>query len=141
MYVYVLCMCCRGVGRRRSLDPMLLWLWHRPAATALIQPLTWELPCAAGVALKRKKKKLKIKNNKIKIKLTSREELMSILSKINGGIISSIASYFFSHIFGPLLKTSIITYNGVLIENQQMRGKKCHKHQYEVENLPACSAQ
>ena len=25
-----------GVGRRLSLDPALLWLWCRPAATALI---------------------------------------------------------------------------------------------------------
>jgi len=31
----------------------LLWLWYRPSATALIQPLAWELPHAMGVALKR----------------------------------------------------------------------------------------
>ena len=30
---------------------------HRPAAAALIQPLTWEPPYAVGVALKKKKKK------------------------------------------------------------------------------------
>ena len=35
-----------GVGCRCSLDLALLWLWHRPAATALIQPLGWELPHA-----------------------------------------------------------------------------------------------
>ena len=35
-------------------DPMLLWLWYRLAAAALIQPLAWELPYAAGVALKKK---------------------------------------------------------------------------------------
>ena len=29
---------CRG-GHRCSLDPELLWLWCRPAAAALIQPL------------------------------------------------------------------------------------------------------
>ena len=46
-----------GVGQRRSLDLALLWLWQRPAAAALIQPLTWELPYASGVALKAKKKK------------------------------------------------------------------------------------
>ena len=34
-------------------DPVLLWLWHRPAATAPIQPIDWELPHAMGVALKR----------------------------------------------------------------------------------------
>ena len=35
-------------------DLALIWLWCRPAATALIQPLTWELPYAMGVALKKK---------------------------------------------------------------------------------------
>ena len=30
----------------------MLWLWCRP-----IGPLAWELPCAAGAALKEKKKK------------------------------------------------------------------------------------
>jgi len=46
-----------GVGRRRSLDSMLLWLWCRPAAVALIELLAWEPPHAMGVALKSKKKK------------------------------------------------------------------------------------
>ena len=36
-------------------DPVWLWLWL--AAVALIQPLAWELPYVAGVALKRPKKK------------------------------------------------------------------------------------
>ena len=31
-----------GVGRRHGSDPTLLWLWHRPAAVALIQLLTRE---------------------------------------------------------------------------------------------------
>ena len=31
-----------------SSELMLLWLFHRLAAAALIQPLAWELPCAAG---------------------------------------------------------------------------------------------
>ena len=35
----------------------ILWLWHRPAAVALIRPLAWELPYAVGAALKKKKKK------------------------------------------------------------------------------------
>ena len=38
-----------GIDRRRSLDPVLLWLWYREAATALILPLAWE----PTVALKR----------------------------------------------------------------------------------------
>ena len=48
-----------GVGRRLGLDPELLWLWHRLAATALIGPLTWEPPYAVGTALKRQKAKKK----------------------------------------------------------------------------------
>ena len=37
-------------------SPALLWLWHRPVATAPIQPQAWEPPCATGADLKRKKK-------------------------------------------------------------------------------------
>ena len=44
-----------GVGRRRGSDPMLLWLWCRPTATALIRPLDWESPSATGAALKKTK--------------------------------------------------------------------------------------
>ena len=49
-----------GVGHRGSSDPMLLWLWRRLAATALIRPLAWELPYATTEALKKKKKKKKL---------------------------------------------------------------------------------
>ena len=38
-------------------DPMdlsLQWLWHRPATTALIRSLAWELPCATPKALRSK---------------------------------------------------------------------------------------
>ena len=45
-----------GVG----LDPALLWLWHRPVATALVRPLAWEPPHAVDAAqemAKRQKKK------------------------------------------------------------------------------------
>ena len=51
-----------GVGRKRSSDPALLWLWRRPAATAPIRALAWEPPYAAGapeeVAKRQKKKKI-----------------------------------------------------------------------------------
>ena len=40
-------------------DPVLLWLWYRPMAVALIQPLVWELPYAADEALKSKNKRTK----------------------------------------------------------------------------------
>ena len=36
-----------GVVRRSGLDPALLGLWRRLAATAPIRPLAWELPYAA----------------------------------------------------------------------------------------------
>jgi len=39
-----------GIGHRRGSDPMLLWFWCRPAATAPIRPLPWEPPSAAGAA-------------------------------------------------------------------------------------------
>ena len=46
-----------GVGYRHGSDLALLWLWCRPAATALTQPVAWEPLYATGVALKRQKKK------------------------------------------------------------------------------------
>ena len=48
-----------GVGRRLDLDPVLLCLWHRPAATAPTGPLAWEPQNAMGGGQKRKKKKKK----------------------------------------------------------------------------------
>ena len=42
-----------SVGHGCGSDPV--WLWCRPAAEPLILPLAWELPYAAGVALKRKR--------------------------------------------------------------------------------------
>ena len=44
-----------GVGCRCGLDPELLGLWCRSAATALIRPLAWEPPYAISMALKRQK--------------------------------------------------------------------------------------
>ena len=46
-----------GVGHRRGSDPMLLWLWCRPAATAPIGPQVWEPPHATGAAPEKTKKK------------------------------------------------------------------------------------
>ena len=56
------------MGRRLGSDPTLLWLWRRLETTALIGPLAWEPPRAAGAgaALKSKKKKRK---KEIKIEL------------------------------------------------------------------------
>ena len=38
------------------MDPELLLLWFRPAATALTGPLAWEPPHAEGVALEKTEK-------------------------------------------------------------------------------------
>ena len=51
-----------GIGHRCGSDLALLWLWHRPAATAPIRSLAWEAPYAAGAALKRQKTKRQKKN-------------------------------------------------------------------------------
>ena len=45
-----------GIGHRHGSDLALLWLWHRPTATAPIRPLAWEASYAAGAALERPKK-------------------------------------------------------------------------------------
>ena len=47
------------VGPRCGSDPELLWLWCRPAATALTQHLAWEPPYAMGAAPTQKKAKKK----------------------------------------------------------------------------------
>ena len=50
-----------GVGCRRGLDPVLLWLWGRLAAAAPTGPLDWEPPYATGAALEKTKRQNKIK--------------------------------------------------------------------------------
>ena len=50
-----------GVGHRCGSDLMLLYLWHRPAATAPVEPLAWEPPYAMIAALKKDQKKKKWK--------------------------------------------------------------------------------
>ena len=58
-----------GVGCRCGSDLVLLWLWHRLAATAPIRPLAWEPPYAAGAALKGQKTKTKTKQKNKQKKL------------------------------------------------------------------------
>ena len=59
---------------------MLLWLWHRVAATALIRPLAWELPYAAGATVE-KTKRPKKKKKKMMMKMTKIHELYKVLCK------------------------------------------------------------
>ena len=47
-----------GVGCRHGSDPVLLWLWHRPAAVSLIRLLAWEPLYVADAALKKKRNKV-----------------------------------------------------------------------------------
>ena len=51
-----------NVGHRHRSDPTLLWLWCRLSAVALIRPLAWELPYAAGAAIKSEKRKKQKQN-------------------------------------------------------------------------------
>ena len=63
-----------GVGCRCSLDTMLLWLWCRLAAAALIQSLAQELPYTSSAALKGKKKEKNEEQEKGKKKCTTEKE-------------------------------------------------------------------
>ena len=56
-----------GVDRRHGWDPELLRLWHTLAAVALIRPIAWELPYAAGPAPKKQNEQAKniVDNNQI----------------------------------------------------------------------------
>ena len=64
-----------GVGPRCSSDLVLLWLWRRPAATALIRPQAWEPPYAAGAAVEKAKiPKKKKKTNKKQKKQNQNQE-------------------------------------------------------------------
>ena len=63
-----------GVGHRHSLDLVLMRLCCRPKATALIQPLAWELPYTVGMTLKRQKTKTdRQKKKKTKKKQTDKK--------------------------------------------------------------------
>ena len=48
-----------GIGLRLSSDLVLMWLWCRLAAAALIRPLACELLYAVSAALKSKRKEKK----------------------------------------------------------------------------------
>ena len=69
-----------GVGRRFGSDPVLLWLWRRPAATAPIRPLAWEPPYALGAALEKAKRQKKKKVSSLVFYLLLSFHLVSFLS-------------------------------------------------------------
>ena len=49
-----------GIGHKRGSDLALLWLWHRPVATAPNRPLAWEPPYAVGAVQEMAKRQKKI---------------------------------------------------------------------------------
>ena len=63
----------------------MLWLWRRPATTALIRPLAWGTPHAAGVAIEKakrpKKKKKKKKQRKIENKTKQKPQKIISVGK------------------------------------------------------------
>ena len=58
-----------GVGHRRGSDPVLLWLWRRLVATALI-----ESPYAEGVALDKVQRQ---KKKKVHFQIQSKRKMLS----------------------------------------------------------------
>ena len=105
-----------GAGHRRGSDPKWLWLWGRPAAAAPIQPLVWELPCAAGAALI-----IQINFLKIKILLFhqySHDRELVLKRKV------------FSRQMGRLV---IIRQKGVPLCSPETNGPDWHRRQGEVE--------
>ena len=74
-----------GGGHRCSSDPVLPWLWCRPAAAALIHPLAWEPPYAVGSALERKEKPFLCVLSKIACVLNLSERSFHLLDLLEYG--------------------------------------------------------
>ena len=119
-----------SVGHRCGSDPLLLWLWRRLAAPALIGPLAWELPYAMDTALKKKRQK-KISNNHNTFK--KRLNHVGTTGKPITGpfylfIYFNLFFYFF--VFLPFCRAALVAYEG-----SQARGPTgavatglCHSH-------------
>ena len=75
-----------GLGRRRSLDSALLWLWCGLAAAAPTRPLAWEPPYAVGTALEKAKRQKKKKR---------RTQIFHVLLAIVYG--RHVITFFFKH--------------------------------------------
>ena len=70
-----------GVSCRRGSDPVLLWLWRRPVATAPIRPLAWEPPHAAGAAQEIATTTTTTKKTKDKKKIFKKSSLVAKITK------------------------------------------------------------
>ena len=72
------------------MDLGLLWLWCKPAVTALIQPLAWEPPYVVGAALKRQnqtktnKQKNQLMKNAVKKKTRILQKIRKIYLRLSG---------------------------------------------------------
>ena len=109
-----------GVGCRRGSDPALLWLWHRPAATAPIRSLAWEPPYAARVALEKAKRQ---KTNKQTKKNHNNLSVVKLLwcNKANLGRI-------FDHSFiNWILLLVCLDYNRDLLSHKHVTAPLVHK--------------
>ena len=100
-----------GVGCRCDSDLALLWLWCRPAAVALIGPLAWEPPYAAGAALRRQKKKKKKKpkgqTNKKQQKQISQFQRKEFFEDFNSTLVCiSVPCFHSMYVFGLSLSFS-----------------------------------
>ena len=58
----------------------MLWLWHRPATVAPIQPLAWEPPYAAGAAQEIATTTTTKKKN---LQVSRKREIIKIIKEIN----------------------------------------------------------
>ena len=72
-----------SVGHGCGFDLVLLWLWHRPAATTPIGTLAWEPPHAKSAALKKTKKKKKKKKKKQEKALFDQEIIAIFFSDLS----------------------------------------------------------
>ena len=75
---------------------MFLWLWYRPAVTAPIQPLTWEIPYDTGMALKSKKKKREREKERKEISMITMDTAEKIQKTIKEYYEQSYANTFYN---------------------------------------------
>jgi len=94
---------------------MLLWLWYRPVATALIGPLAWEPPCAMGVVLKRPKKKKNCKR------------------------VNTLGKYNDSKCISTKQQQQILKIDEVKANRSERRNRQIHNYRWGLEHSPLSS--
>ena len=76
----------------------MLWLWHRPAATAPIRPLAWKPPCAAGAAQEIAQKRKQERHEFLQMApMTCQFHLPRVYPKLRGPIGAIAAGLYQSH--------------------------------------------